>query len=459
MPTIAAVSTPPGRGGIGIIRLSGPGAKTLLSRIFLPHSPDFVNFRPWTLHRGAILDSQEIPLDDVLAVYMPAPNTYTGEDVAEIQSHGSPLIVNAILESLLRLGARLAGPGEFTKRAYLNGRIDLSQAEAVGEIISAASMEAARDGFRRLEGRLAQAVQTLIDRVDELRALAKVQLDFPDDEVENIPLETFIGKIREILEILDRLLINAQRAKMMSQGARVVLAGPANAGKSSLFNALCGRNRALVSELPGTTRDYIDIDFYLDDLPLTLVDTAGIRMQSADHIEQLGMERTYSEICEADLVCVVIDGVQADGAENMEELREIFSRCDKGGLLVWNKIDKNPMPAKLPGFFPQWPICQVSALTGQNIDGLGSQIRSLLLAGTISCVGEDFPPPNVRQADIFRESSAELKALLDDLLAGAPWDCCFIHLDAAFELLSQIVALAPEDEILDRIFSNFCIGK
>ena len=439
--------------------MSGPGAKPLLARVFLPHSAHFTNFRPWTMHRGALLDSRDEPLDDVLAVFMPGPRTYTGEDVAEIHCHGGPAIVHAALDSLLRLGARLAEPGEFTRRAYLNGRMDLTQAEAVAELIAAPGREAARHSFGRLEGRLAAAVESLAGEVDELRALARLGVDFPEEEVEALPRDAFQSRVGQIMASIRNLLKNTARANMMANGARVALAGAVNAGKSSLFNALCGHSRALVTDIPGTTRDYLDYQLSLDGLPVVLIDTAGLHGAAADRVELLGIEQSHAIMEDADLVCLVLDGLAASGSLDAG-VRDIVARCSsRKGLVVWNKCDLAPLPPVLPQGLPEWPVCAVSALTGENVDHLADMIRELLLGGMSEGLPDDCPPPNARQTRVLASAMEELSALVADIAADAPYDCCFTRLDAAALLLGQVLSLAPDDVILDKIFSRFCIGK
>lgn len=454
MPTIAAIATPAGRGGIGIVRLSGPGAKSLLARIFLAHSPRFVNFRPWTLHHGVVLDANDEQLDDVLAVYMPGPGTYTGEDVAEIHCHGGEFLVGAVLESLLRLGARLAEPGEFTRRAYLNGRMDLSQAEAVAELIAAPSREALKHGLARYEGQLAEQVRSLKEETDALRALAHAGIDFPEEEVD---LGGAVGsRLASLQASIARLLQGAGRARLMHEGARIALAGRTNAGKSSLLNALGGRERALVTDIPGTTRDFIEERLDLDGLPACVIDTAGLREGQFDPVEALGMEKSREIIEQADLVALVIDSSLPGEAEESAALLEKFT--GKRWLLVWNKIDLVGQGWSAPAWASSYPSCQVSALAAKNIDALARQMRDLLLndSGTPR---ETCCAPNRRQALALQSALAELEHLAADLEAGVPADCCLSRLDAASAALEEIVPLAADDELLDKIFSQFCVGK
>lgn len=455
MPTIAAIATPAGRGGIGIVRLSGPGAKGLLARIFLAHSPRFVNFRPWTLHHGVVLDANDEQLDDVLAVYMPGPGTYTGEDVAEIHCHGGEFLVGAVLESLLRLGARLAEPGEFTRRAYLNGRMDLSQAEAVAELIAAPSREALKQGLARYEGQLAEQVRNLKEETDALRALAHASIDFPEDEIDLGG--ALASRLATLQSRLARLLRGAKRARLMHEGARIALAGLANAGKSSVLNALGGRERALVTDIPGTTRDFIEERLDLDGLPACVIDTAGFREGRADPVEALGMEKSRGIISQADLVALVIDSSRPGEAEESAALLRRF--VDRRWLLVWNKIDLIGADWNPPAWTSKYPSCQVSALAGTNIDALASRMRDLILDESAAPREEMGCAPNRRQAIALQSALDELGLLAADLEGGIPADCCLSRLDSASSALGEIVPLAADDELLDKIFSQFCVGK
>lgn len=453
MPTIAAIATPPGRGGISIVRISGPGAKSLLARVFLPHSKKFVNFQPWTMHHGIVLDADDLPLDDVLAAHMPGPRTFSGEDMAEIHCHGGHALARSVLESLLRLGARLAEPGEFTRRAYMNGRMDLSQAEAVAELIAAPSKEALVSGMARLGGAISRQVENLQAMLNELRALARVGVDFPDDEVEGLDNARLLERARGITAAIDAIARGARRAHIMAAGATVALAGPVNVGKSSLLNALAGRDRALVADIPGTTRDFIEELLDFDGLPVRLVDTAGLRNHSNDIVENLGMERSRGLIADADLVLFVLDAASAANADP-----QLLSGADTDRiLLVLNKIDQS-MP-QVPGFASDLPICRVSALTGENLGLMTQTIRQMLLNDTGAPAPEAHTPPNARQLASLMQARAEMELFMADIEANIPCDCMLARLDTAAAALAAIVSLEPDDKLLDMIFSQFCIGK
>ena len=462
--TIAAVATPPGVGGIAIVRVSGPDAKDVLARSFLPLSARFENFVPWRLHRGRIVDWNGEALDDVLAVFMPGPATYTGEDVAEIHCHGGPCIVQAVLESVLRRGVRQAERGEFSRRAFLNGRMDLSQAEAVAELIAAPSREALRYGLNRLDGLLGRRTGALRRKLEDLRARLCVAVDFPEEDVEALAPEEFVAGIDAVADALRGLLAGSRRARLMQRGALVVLAGAVNAGKSSLLNALLGRNRALVTDIPGTTRDFLEESCDLDGLPVRLVDTAGLR-HSSEAVERLGIARSRQKLGEADTVVLVLDGaaIGAHGAAAAAcpdaAAAEVLQCAAEAPLLaVWNKCDICPSPATPPSWLGGRECLAVSALTGAHMEALASRLRSLLLADAAPAP-EHGLAPNVRQSLALEAALEELSALRGDVLAGQPYDCCAARLDAAAAHLGEVTGLSSPTEVLNRVFGQFCIGK
>lgn len=464
MSTICAIATPPGAGGIGIVRISGPDSGRILHDMFLPRSRAFNDFIPWRMYRGTVLDASRDALDDALAVFMPGPATFTGEDVAEIHCHGGPLLVRTVLDSALARGARPAQRGEFTRRAFLNGRMDLSQAEAVAEIISAPSREALRYGLRRLEGLLAREVSSLAEQLADLRALASVAVDFPDDEIPPLDAGQFVSSVREVSATAKKLLSGARRSSLMQNGARVLLSGRVNSGKSSLLNALLGRERALVTELPGTTRDFIEESVDIDGLPVRLVDTAGLRINAdpADMVEELGIARSMALLADADAVMLVLDGSR--GRLNCVEPEKAEAEILKMAgatpmLLVWNKCDLAAPDVFPPPWADGRPGVVVSAKNGENIDYLAAELRKLILADASQGIPDGDIAPNARQAEALEKSIAELDALEMDVAAGQSYDCCLARLDTAAAHLADITGVTGHDELLDRIFSRFCIGK
>ena len=462
--TIAAVATAPGAGGVGIVRISGPMAADIVRGMFHPSSPSFTDFVPRMLHHGRILDAAGTEVDDALAVLFPGPGSFTGEDCAEIQGHGGPAALSLILDSVLSRGARRAERGEFTRRAFLNGRMDLSQAEAVAELIAAPSPEGVRLASAKLEGLLGTRIRGLRDHIEHLRRRLCLAIDFPDDEAVDLPQQEFLDMIDTASAGIEKLLASFGRARCWQEGALVVLAGQVNAGKSSLMNALLGRPRAIVTEKPGTTRDYLEEQAFLSGLPVRLVDTAGLRSHTDDVIELEGMRRGR-ELAESSQCCIlVLDGSSVQHLPSSAgELASAFpleasllnelgaSRC----AVVWNKADAAPTPA-LQSFHGA-PFLSVSALHGTGIDGLADEVRHICTNGLSPQEGEI--APNRRQAEQLRKAADSLRNLRDAVLLGIPADLCGIHLEQAASHLDNITGIDSPEETLNSIFDTFCIGK
>lgn len=468
--TITAIATPMGQGGIGIIRISGPQSHTILADLFHASSASFRDFRPWTLHHGTIADKDEA-LDDVLAVYMPKPRTFTGEDVAEIHCHGGSGVMTAVLEAIMARGARLAERGEFTRRAFLNGRMDLTQAEAVAEMIAAPSREGLRLAKAKLEGMLGQRVTELRQRLDGARVQLSIAVDFPDEEVECLAPQEFLLLIRDVMQGIGTLATSYDRTRCWQDGAMVVLAGQVNAGKSSLMNALLGRKRAIVTDQPGTTRDFIEEPLNLNGLAIRLVDTAGLR-ETGDIVEQEGVRMSRDLVSQADLVVLVVEAAivalgnttssqtatpQLPHAEQ-ELVRHIQENGNGRVLVVCNKAEN--IQGALPSHFDGIPCLRASAKHGHNMEELASAIRQEILA----IAGASEPEagelaPNLRQAEALRRALSELTALDADIVAGIPYDLCGVRLESACAALADVTGESTPEAILESIFSSFCIGK
>jgi tRNA modification GTPase len=480
--TIAAIATPPGSGGIAVLRVSGPSALTVLRRLFRPvgvsgNVADFV-FRPRFMHFGTALDVEGLPLDDVLAVHMPGPHSATGEDVGEIHCHGGRGVTTALIEAAFAAGARPAGPGEFTRRAFLHGRIDLTQAEAVAEIVAAAATQGARLARAKLEGALGTAVKGIARHLEACRSQIILAVDFPEEDAELLRPEAFTEAIAEARRAVETLLAGFHRARLWREGAAVVLAGQVNAGKSSLLNALLGRQRAIVSPLPGTTRDYIEEPLHLDGLPVRLIDTAGLR-PSGDIIEEEGMRLAHELAAQADALVLVVDALKGFSREDEEFFARHADRIQRGALLVaLNKEDAlPPVPSgespgallsgvprgSLPHAASACLLFRVSARTGAGIASLASGIRAAVLLGQEASAFQSPEhgdiAPNLRQSQLLRQADEELAALARDHAAGLPPDILGVRLDAAADLLAQITGAVENEALLDAIFSTFCIGK
>lgn len=462
--TIAAIATPPGAGGIAVIRISGPDSLKVIDQIFTPSKAGSnFSFKPRFMHHGHAKDVEGRTLDEVLAVFMPGPGTATGEDVAEVHCHGGQGVASALLESVIQAGARLAGRGEFTRRAFLNGRIDLTQAEAVAELIAAPTREGARLAKAKLDGHLGAAVRALRSNLDRIRMQIAAAVDFPDEDLELLPRVELAAQVEETVRAIDEMQAAFKRARLWREGALVVLAGCVNAGKSSLLNALLGRSRAIVSPTPGTTRDYIEENIEIDGMLLRLADTAGMRA-TADAIEEEGIRLTESLASEADLILLVMDVHKGFTAEEKSFIKNHSQTAGTGRLLLlMNKLDSLP-DAALPQEIDGCPVLGISAKEGTGLVELGRAISTRLCSekepGTpVSDNLATDLAPNLRQSALLEKARLELKALLTDVENGQPADILSVGLETAAMHLDDVVGRSTSDEILDQVFASFCIGK
>lgn len=465
MAIIAAIATPAGLGAIGIIRISGTGCKDILKKVFVSRKKNFSDFVPWLMHHGTFFDLSGKPIDDVLTVYMPGPNTYSGEDMAEIHCHGGQIVVRSALETVINFGCRLAEKGEFTYRAFMNGRLDLPQAEAVAELVSAHSKAALNLGIARYNGILTEKVSSLREMADKLRMQICLTVDFSEDEISSLDQMDFLLSVQKIRNDCELLLEGKQRAGYLQNGAHVVLVGSVNAGKSSIYNAILRQKRAIVSPTPGTTRDYLETLCYLNGYPVYLTDTAGLRsdieVSDCDQIEKIGIEQSLEIVANADCIVLVYDGsalAEKDFDCCDHIYRDILEKFpEKKKILVWNKSDKS-MPKEFPQMTTNYTWCVTSAKNGNNIDVLTKQITDLLFEDSDN-QASDQAVPNLRQALLLEEAVEELKCLENDILAGTAVDCCSTRLEVATSKFAEITGKACTAEILNSIFSNFCIGK
>lgn len=470
--TIAAIATPLGLGGIAVLRISGPDARRILQRLFVsrqspessPASRSPFSFQPRYMHYGSALDAEGAILDAVLAVFMPGPHSATGEDVGEIHCHGGTGVTSALLEAAMAAGARLAEPGEFTRRAFLNGRMDLAQAEAVAELISARSREGVRLASAKLDGVLSQEVNAVREKLDAMRMQITLAVDFSDEDAELLSQAGFSASLLDALAAIDRLLAGFRRARLWREGALAVLAGRVNVGKSSLLNALLGRERAIVSDTPGTTRDYIEESIVIKGMPLRLMDTAGLR-QGGDVVEEEGIRRSRGLADEADVILFVLDARENLHPEETDFLQKHARRLQDGTLLlVLNKVDTvterpSAMPDELLGMLTTGPCYAVSAKHGQGLDALSEGIRMALLRLSDSGDSSGDIAPNLRQSLLLERAGTELRALKDALESGYPADILSVHLESAAEFLNAVTGYSSTEDLLDSIFASFCIGK
>ncbi|NQS71447.1 MAG: tRNA uridine-5-carboxymethylaminomethyl(34) synthesis GTPase MnmE [Desulfobulbaceae bacterium] len=458
--TIAAIATPPGAGGVGIVRVSGVDALPLLKQLFVPHRPQ-PSFASHRLYYGNILARDGTLLDEVLAVYMQAPYSYTREDVVEFQCHASPLVLQELLEHLFTLGARPAEPGEFTKRAFLSGRIDLSQAEAVIDLLEARTTTGAGLAASQLQGALAQAVSTIRDTLVELMAQLEVAIDFPDEDADILDREEAVLILQQrVMAPIKALIADADQGRLYREGMRLVIAGLPNAGKSSLLNALLKEERALVTPHPGTTRDTIEEGMALNGIPVQLIDTAGIHLDQGDPVEALGMERARKMIAEADCILFLIDG-QAGFTEDVRQLHA--SIASKRHVLVLNKRDliTEERERELRTLLPAaQPVVSISARKGEGMEALQTAILGIIAPNHDGLQREHARlAPNRRHRSLLTRALDACTACLATLQAGAPLDLLSVDVQTVLDCIGEISGHATSEEILDAVFSRFCIGK
>ncbi|MBI4318820.1 MAG: tRNA uridine-5-carboxymethylaminomethyl(34) synthesis GTPase MnmE [Chloroflexi bacterium] len=451
--TIAAVSTPVGEGGIGIVRLSGARALDILRRVFVSNRKP-ATMPAWRLIYGHVFDPDAgTTVDEVLAVSMPAPNTYTREDVAEINCHGGPIALQTILSLCLRYGARLAHPGEFTLRAFLNGRIDLAQAESVLDIVQAKTQVGLHVAMDQLGGRLSSEVKAARQEIVRALAYLTATVDFPEDEV---PPEDVAGRIEAATTAVKALLDTADNGMVYRQGLRTAIVGRPNVGKSSLLNALLRQNRAIVTPVPGTTRDTLEETVNLRGLPVVLVDTAGITA-TEDVVEKLGVERSRHAIQKADLVLLLVDG--SSPVEQQD--RDIADLCDNvPAIVVVNKAD-------LPQCIDVTAFCtaisrarwvRTSTLTGEGLAELEEAVVATVFSGQ-AFASDALLVSNPRHKDALHRALVQLRAARDSLAQNLPADFVCIDLTAAASALGEITGETVTEDLLETIFSQFCIGK
>jgi len=452
---IVAIATAPGRGGIGIVRISGadlrPLAQAMLGERARQLEPRQALLAPFLDADGAS------EIDEGIVLYFPAPHSYTGEDVLELQGHGGPVVLRMLVARCLEAGRpqglRIAAPGEFTRRAFLNDRLDLAQAEAVADLIDASTEVAARSAVRSLAGEFSQRIRALTDALVELRMLVEATLDFPEEEIDFLQQADAAGRLQRIRENLEQLIVRSRQGALLREGLNVVLVGAPNVGKSSLLNALAGEEAAIVTAVPGTTRDRIAQAVNVDGIPLNIIDTAGLR-DTRDEIELIGIERTLAEIERADVVLHLVDAQQP--AADAEVLARVAKRAGRGVpvLTVVNKID---LTGEAPGVAGDRVL--LSALTGAGIDGLREELKRV--AGwERETAGESLILARERHLDALVRASEHLESAVEHAaLRAAQLDLYAEELRLAGNALGEITGAVSADDQLGAIFSRFCIGK
>jgi tRNA modification GTPase len=456
MDTIAAISTPLGEGGISVIRVSGGESVPLVERVFRS-KVKLSEAATHTVQYGHIVDPvTNDRIEEVLVTLMKAPRSFTMEDVVEVNCHGGIVSVKKVLELLLVQGIRLAEPGEFTKRAFLNGRIDLTQAEAVIDLIRAKSDRAFKIALKQVEGNLSKQIKQLRHQLVELMAHIEVNIDYPEHDVEEMTNAYIKEKCDAALAHIDQLLLTAEQGKILREGIETAIIGRPNVGKSSLLNELAQENRAIVTDIPGTTRDVIEEFVNVGGIPLKLLDTAGLR-ETTDVVEQMGVERSRTALADADLILWVLDGsveLHQDEAVIMEQL------VDKPTIVIINKMDlpRKLEMAQLEAYFPKERLVELSLLENRGIEDLEKAISGIFFEGKLEA-GDLTYVSNIRHIQLLKQAKL---SLFDGLAANEqfiPIDIIQIDIRTAWEQLGEIIGDSVGESLIDQIFTQFCLGK
>lgn len=452
--TISAIATALGVGAVGIIRVSGPESLRLVNRIFRAKEP-LSSSRPRYLQYGHIHDGKGVDVDEVLAVYMPGPHSYTGEDVVEIQCHGGREALKEILRLTFSEGARPAEPGEFTKRAFLNGRLDLTEAEAVMDIINAKSRRALVAAGRGHKGALSRSIREIRGRLRDLVVHLEAIIDYPEDDIEDVTYDETEGVLQQCYDAVMQLRKKGETGQILREGLRIAIVGRPNVGKSSLLNRLLQTDRAIVSNIPGTTRDIIEEQMTLDGIPLVLNDTAGLR-DTEDYVEQIGVKRSRAILEDAELVLVVLDSASPLTDEDRKLLAAVKNRPH---LVLLNKSDLAPALSReeveaLSG----GDVLSLSVKDGAGMDQVGIHLRHFVM-GEGSDAEMGLMTQNARQGMLLEQAAHHLAETLRDARAHLPYDCLTIDLTQVLHELGEITGDDVPEEIINEIFAQFCVGK
>ena len=454
--TIAAIATAPGEGGIGIIRISGEKSLQVAQSIFKSKSGKMIkDYNARTLIYGTVVDNEKV-IDEVLVAYMKGPNSYTAEDVIEINCHGGFISVKKILELILSKGVRLAEAGEFTKRAFLNGRIDLSQAEAIIDVIKSKTDMAHEGAQSQLEGSLAKKIKDLRMNVTEVLAHLEVSIDFAEEDVEEITYQTLEEKALELRNEIKKLYDTAESGKILRDGLKTVIVGKPNVGKSSLLNSILGDNRAIVTDIAGTTRDVIEEFVNIKGIPLKIVDTAGIR-ETEDVVEKIGVEKSRESFSTADLVIMVLDASRKLSEEDMEILESLKN---KKTIVLLNKMDLEPQIEleKIEEFVNSEDIIKISALKHQGIEELQDKIEAMVYHGSVKN-SSNLMITNSRHKDALFKAYESINDAISAIEQRMPYDFIEVDFKNIWDYLGYINGDTVREDLLDTIFANFCIGK
>lgn len=454
--TIAAISTPPGEGAISIVRMSGEEAVSIAQKVF--SGKDLTQAKSHTINYGHIVDPKtHEEIDEVMVSLMLAPKTFTREDVVEINCHGGIVATNRILQLLLVNGARLAEPGEFTKRAFLHGRIDLTQAESVMDLIRAKTDRSMKIALNQLDGNLSHLIDSLRKDILDVLAQVEVNIDYPEyDDVEEMTTKLLKEKAIEIKQLIEQLLKTASQGKIMREGLATALVGRPNVGKSSLLNHLLHEDKAIVTDVAGTTRDVIEEYVNVSGVPLKLIDTAGIR-ETDDKVEKIGVERSKKAIEQSDLVLLVLNAAESLTKEDLELIR---LTNDKKRIIILNKTDlEEKLDRKeLEKISENAPVYATSILKNEGVEALEEAISKLFFNG-IENSQSTVMVTNARHIALLKKAQNSLDSVLEGISSGMPVDLVQIDMTEAWNLLGEITGESYEDELLDQLFSQFCLGK
>ena len=456
--TIVGISTPPGEGAIGIVRMSGDSALEIIKKLFVNKEHKKVeHFENRKLTYGMIVDGEDT-IDEVLVACMKAPHTFTREDIVEINCHGGIVPIRRIVETALKLGCRMAEPGEFTKRAFLNGRLDLAQAESIMDMISAKTSKGFDVAFQQMEGVLSKTVRSI--REDLLRILAHVEvnIDYPDEDIEELTYSELLKELNGVQPRINHLLSSSEAGRIIRDGLSTVIIGKPNVGKSSLLNALLKESRAIVTEIAGTTRDVIEEYLNIDGIPIKIVDTAGIR-ETEDLVEKIGVERSKEFFNKADLVLIMLNAGEALTDEDREILSVIH---DRKVIVLVNKTDLEPKIdydelGQLLGNHKE-RIIKISVATGDGIEAVEKEISSLVYKGDVK-KDENTYVTNIRHKDALERASKSIEDAIESTKMDMALDFIEVDIKNTYEYLGEISGDTLEENVIDKIFSNFCLGK
>lgn len=456
--TIAAISTPPGEGGIGIVRISGEEAIAIADRVYQMGSKKISDQDSHTIHYGRVVDPKtDQVVDEVMVTLMKAPKTYTKEDVVEINSHGGILAVNKVLQLVLNNGARLAEPGEFTKRAFLNGRVDLSQAEAVMDMIRAKTDKAMQVAVNQMDGDLSKLIHNLRQEILDTLAQVEVNIDYPEyDDVEEMTSQMLLEKAQSVKSQVKALLETAQQGKVLREGLATAIIGRPNVGKSSLLNKLLREEKAIVTDVAGTTRDIVEEYVSVKGVPLRLIDTAGIR-DTEDQVERIGVERSRKAIQDADLVLLVFNQHEA---LTEEDLALIEATKDHKRIVILNKsdLDQHLDLDRLSQALPDADFITTSAMTDLGLTDLEDKIADLFFSGQTGDRDATYVS-NTRHISLLNKAADALDEVIEGIDLGMPVDLVQVDMTRAWDYLGEITGDSVQDELITQLFSQFCLGK